>query len=416
MLYSGLRPNPKSSPPQANKSTATLIPNDELVLLLAAVDREGWTPTNFHDYARLMTEKGNLAAVNALVAAATDLTANDVPMLWRLTEDALSRRDWSVAIGHLQQILQLNPQDARASYHLGLLLATDTPAEAIPYFAQAALADEYANQSRTIQSVLAQFSNDPTPEDWRTLGLVCMDLTEWACAERSFSAVLAMDNLDWQSYVYRGYVRDQMAGDGLTDLETALALNPSGLTYYFLGLHYRKIERNLPAARDALAQAYALDPTNPALAAELGSAYQESSDYAAAENWYSLAVSLAPEDVRWQRLRAAFYADANFQLAEVGLAAIQEAYTLAPRDVDVLTSMGAAYFWLFDREQARSYLQQALTVEPDNPRTRYYFALQLEREGDTQGALDSLTFVVQQLGSDEGFGLLAAREIQRLSR
>ena len=78
--------------------------------------------------------------------------------------------------------------------------------------------------------------------------------------------------------------------------------------------------------------------------------------------------------------------------------------------------MGAAYFWLFDREQARSYLQQALTVEPDSPRTRYYFALQLEREGDTQGALDSLTFVVQQLGSDEGFGLLAAREIQRLSR
>ena len=243
-----------------------------------------------------------------------------------------------------------------------------------------------------------------------------MDLTEWGCAERAFGAALVMDNFDWQSYVYRGYVRDQIAGDGLTDLETALALNPSGLTYYFLGLHYRKIERNLPAARDALAQAYALDPTNPALAAELGSAYQESSDYAAAENWYSLAVSLAPDDVRWQRLRAAFYADANFQLDQVGLAAIQEAYTLTPRDVDVLTSMGAAYFWLFDREQARSYLQQALTIEPDNPRTRYYFALQLEREGDTQGALDSLTFVVQQMGSDEGFGLLAAREIQRLSR
>ncbi|KAB2866481.1 MAG: tetratricopeptide repeat protein [Anaerolineae bacterium] len=416
LLYANLRPISESPSSQTNSPTATLIPNDELVLLLAKVDREGWTPAYRQAYARLMTEQGNLPAVNAFISVTTDLTVDDLPILWRLSEDALSQRDWSTATTHLQQILQLNPQDARASYQLALLLATEAPSEAVPYLEQAALSTEYADQVRTIQGVLAQFSNEPTPEDWRTLGLVCMDLVEWGCAERAFSAALTMDSLDWQSYVYRGYVRDQIAGDGLTDLETALALNPSGLTYYFLGLHYRKIEQNLQAARDVLAQAYALDPTNPALAAELGSTYQESSEYAAAENWYSLAVSLAPEDVRWQRLRAAFYADANFQLDEVGLAAIQEAYALAPRDVDILTSMGAAYFWLFDREQARSFLQQALTIEPNNPRTRYYFALQLEREGDTQGALDSLTFVVQTLGPDTGFGLLAAREIQRLSR
>lgn len=416
LLYINLRPETKSPSPQSSSPVATPIPSDELVLLLARIDREGWTHAYRQAYARLMTEQGNLPAVNALVSVTTDLTADDVPILWRLIEDALIRRDWPMATTHLQQILQLNPQDAHASYQLALILATGTPAEAMPYLEQAALSPEYADSVRTIQGVLAQFSNDPTPEDWRTLGLVCMDLVEWGCAERAFSAALTMDGLDWQSYVYRGYARDQMAGDGLTDLETALALNPSGLTYYFLGLHYRKIEQNLQAARDVLAQAYALDPTNPALAAELGSTYQESSEYAAAENWYSLAVSLAPDDVRWQRLRAAFYADANFQLDEVGLAAIQEAYALAPRDVDILTSMGAAYFWLFDREQARSFLQQALTIEPNNPRTRYYFALQLEREGDTQGALDSLTFVVQTLGPDTGFGLLAAREIQRLSR
>lgn len=415
LIYFIFRPDSKSASPPTI-TTATLTPNDELALLLAKVEHGGWTPAYRQTYARLMTEQGNLEAVNALIKVANDLTVDDMPMLWRLVDDALTRRDWEVATAHLRHILQLSPQDARAKYQLGWLLATDAPAEATSYLGQAAGSPEFGDRSRTIQSVLAQFSSNPTPEDWRTLGLVCMDLAEWGCAERSFGAALTLDNVDWQSYAYRGYVRDQMAGDGMTDLETALALNPSGLTYYFLGLHYRQVTQDLKAARDTLAKAYSLDPTNPALAAELGSTYQESSDYAAAENWYSLAVSLAPDDVRWQRLRAAFYADANFQLDEVGLAAIQEAYALAPRDVDILTSMGAAYVWLFDREQARNFLQQALTIEPDNPRTRYYFALQLERDSDTQGALDSLTFVVQKLGPDKGFGLLAAREIQRLSR
>jgi hypothetical protein len=38
----------------------------------------------------------------------------------------------------------------------------------------------------------------------------------------------------------------------------------------------------------------------------------------------------------------------------------------------------------------------------------------LEQRGDQSGAVDSYWFVVDQLGRDNGFGVLAARALQRL--
>jgi tetratricopeptide (TPR) repeat protein len=419
ILYFILRPDNKPSDASKNDVPAAggaPLLSDELVYLLAAVERDGWTDEYRRDYIQLMQAQGNLEAVGVLLSAQMDLTIEDLPTLQLLVTEALNRGDWAGAIANLNQILQISPDDAQANYQVALLLASENPQIALTHLAKAIENPDFEANSRSIQSVLLQLEATPTPEDLRTLGLVCMDLSEWACAERAFSAAIALDNLDWQSYTYRGFVRDEVGGTGLNDLETAVALNPSGLTYYFLGLHYRNIEENLQTALDTLATAYSLDPSNPALAAELASAEQASSDFEAAQNWYNLAVSLAPEDLRWQRLRAAFYADTNFLIDEVGLAAIQEAFALSSRDADILTSMGAAYYWLFNREEARNYLQQAVGLEPNNPRARYYFGLQLAREGDTQGAMDSLQFVVQNLGPENGFGLLAARELQRLGQ
>lgn len=419
ILYLIFRSEDKPSNPSNDNSVEVEGPPlavNEVVYLLAAVARDGWTDEYRREYTRLMQTQGSLEAVGALLSAQVNLTIDDLATLQLLATEALNRGDWESAIAKLNQILQISPDDPQANYQVALLLASENPQVALTHLAKSVENPDFEANTRTIQSVLVQLEVTPTPEDLRTLGLVCMDLSEWACAERAFSAAITLDNLDWQSYAYRGFVRDEMGGMGLNDLETAVALNPSGLTYYFLGRHYRNIEENLQAALDTLAMAYSLDPSNPALAAELGSAEQATSDFEASENWYNLAVSLAPDDLRWQRLRAAFYADANFLIDEVGLAAIQEAYTLLPRDADILTSMGAAYYWLFNREEARNYLQQAVGLEPNNPRARYYFGLQLAREGDTQGAMDSLQFVVQTLGTENGFGLLAARELQRLGQ
>ena len=57
--------------------------------------------------------------------------------------------------------------------------------------------------------------------------------------------------------------------------------------------------------------------------------------------------------------------------------------------------------------------QSGFNIELD-PRSRYYFAVVLERQGDKDGAADSYWFVVQQLGPDAGFGILAARALQQL--
>ena len=55
-----------------------------------------------------------------------------------------------------------------------------------------------------------------------------------------------------------------------------------------------------------------------------------------------------------------------------------------------------------------------MQLDPNRPRSRYYFAVMLERLGDRQGAADSYRFVVEQVGTEGGYGLLASRALARL--
>jgi cytochrome c-type biogenesis protein CcmH/NrfG len=64
--------------------------------------------------------------------------------------------------------------------------------------------------------------------------------------------------------------------------------------------------------------------------------------------------------------------------------------------------------------RAYDELSAALGQDPANPRIRYYFGAVLEQGGDVQAAVDSYWFVVDEAGTDGGFGLLAARALQRL--
>lgn len=338
-------------------------------------------------------------------------------MLRPILKAAVTRLDWEHVALYLRIMLTLQPIDFEANYGMGLLHATGMPPleTALPYLQRARDRIEQANIVVAIESIL----NSDVPPNQKSLeiGAVLLANGELEFAERVFTHRLQEDNLDWISYAYRGHIRDRRGFDGLADLQNAVALAPEqGLPYYFIGLHYRDIAHDIESGRQMLVKAYFIEPANPAFAAEVAITFQQQGELEQAAEWYNLAVGLAPQEVHWQRLRAVFFTDNAFRLDEFddsGFAAIEEAYALAPEDIDILTSMGRANYLLNKTTEARVYLQQAFQKEPDNIRVRFYYADLLRREGDREGAIESYLFV-RQYSTADSFGVLAERILIQL--
>ena len=73
------------------------------------------------------------------------------------------------------------------------------------------------------------------------------------------------------------------------------------------GLH-RRLTGDLTGSLEAFQLAAALDPANPAYAADLGAAYRLLDDLTQAEAWYQRAVTLSGGDPRFQQLLDDFHA------------------------------------------------------------------------------------------------------------
>jgi tetratricopeptide (TPR) repeat protein len=314
----------------------------------------------------------------------------------------------------LDTLVSLQPDDTETNYLLGLITITEDTRRAFSYFDAMDRNSPRIAAVNVLREVVLNFSNPVTESDYQTLGLALIELEEWVFAERAFNAAIAFEQ-DWLSYTYRGYVRDHIAGQsGFDDYGNALSLAPtSPLVYYFLGLHWRQVD-DLDASRDAFLNAYFLETTNPAYAVETGRAYQLLGNNIAAEDWFNVAVALEPENIQWQQLRAEFYAKEGFALDGDGIAAIQEAYALAPEDPDILTSLGHAYLQLEDIDMAQNYLELAINIKPNDARTQYIYGLVMSEQQNGEAAIAAFLQAVEIEGSTTGYGLQAARSLQQL--
>ena len=97
------------------------------------------------------------------------------------------------------------------------------------------------------------------------------------------------------------------------------------------------------SAQAALWQALLLDPENAAFRVEMGEAFVDQPDYAAAEEWFQGAVEVAPSDVAFHLVLVHFYLDHLYRIEEGGLPAAQTLVELAPNDARAHDLLGWAY-------------------------------------------------------------------------
>jgi tetratricopeptide (TPR) repeat protein len=281
-------------------------PLQRLYQLQAQAARDGWTGALLREAGNLWWVMGDLTRAVAYWEAVPD--DRDVRLLRDRAAAYVSLGRWADASDALERMLALLPPEATdrpwASYQLGLIRTAYDPQLAL-YLLRAAH-PTYAAETAGLVAVL-ESTHDPV-----LIGLALARAKLWSHAE----LVLTQAVNDPLALAYGGLARDMQGKDGSNWLQTALALAPdSAQVRYLQGLHLR-LNYQYEASLQAIIQAVALDPENPALYAELGRAYQLVGDLPAAERWLIYAVGL---DAHFQPLLDSFYNDEQTLLRDLGL-------------------------------------------------------------------------------------------------
>lgn len=391
-----VQPGSSAEKPQAPPIPSVTSNIDlQMVRLYARAEGE-WSQAQRSELAALLSASGDFLSAEWLDPTRAEASPETLDVL-------LVDGDWVRLESVLASRLRLNPENARVNLYLGLLR------EDASYLERATEGrDSYARLAAQILSLQAVSANTSLDTALRLI-----EAEEWAFAERFLNDYLAGEPLSALGFAYRGFVRDQLGRDGYEDIQQAIALDPAlSLAYYMLGLHYRARD-DLDRSLNAFSDAHLLESENPAYCAELAIAYQMNDEYALAEDWYSQAVRLAEDDPRFVRLKAAFYADTEYQLTTDALPFFEAVLEAEPDDSALQISWGRVLFHLTRFEESEAVLREVLGLEPNNLQAQYYLAETLERLARRGEALE-IYFRLSQ--TDNPYRLQAQRGAARLSR
>ncbi|MBL8155694.1 MAG: hypothetical protein JNM70_16040, partial [Anaerolineae bacterium] len=200
--------------------------------------------------------------------------------------------------------VSLVPSDAWAQFSLGLAQLAFNPSEAVDHLQRAAQSPDYQLVVDDLLAVLAGNPNDPAA--LMKVAVVLGQHGLWPFAEMVSLAANDATHAP-EALAYAGLARDQQGKNGAPQIDAAAAAAPESPQVRFLqGIHLQLRGDGL-GGLDALLRAAALDPVNPAYAAEVSAAYQTLGNWTEAENWLVLAVKLSGDDPRFQELLARFY-------------------------------------------------------------------------------------------------------------
>ncbi|MGD8402977.1 MAG: tetratricopeptide repeat protein [Anaerolineales bacterium] len=257
--------------------------------------------------------------------------------------------------------------DAAAHYRLGQLLSISEPERALEEFTLASSLDsEYDSAVETMRTALnlATLETEDSKKlvfIGRGLGLI----NEWSLAQKAFRQAVEADGENPEAWAWLGEAEQQLGRDGRVELNRALKYGRTDpIVRSLRGLYWMRQGHGKQALAEYLLAAE-YDPDNPAWQISIGDAYALSGDLQAALESYFRATEIEPTDSTIWRALAAFSAQYNMQVEEVGLPAAQTAVELGGEDPLALDTLGWTLALLERYDEAQDTLEQALELDPD---------------------------------------------------
>lgn len=347
----------------------------------------------------------------------------------RIVDYYRARNEYSNEVIALRQLIRLHPTQ-EDQFRLGLLLTLTDPAEAgnvlkavveFPTENEPSLpAESAARLSAGVRTAL--LFDEPayvTLQCGRLLGAE----GQWELAYEAFRQALQLRPDVGPAWAYLAEASQQLevqnpansADSALVRrwLDQAYQLDPDSLAVNALfGLYW--LRQDVPAqAIPFLHRTASLDPTNPLWQQSLGAALAAGSDLYAAQEAYRRAVEMAPGNADTWRVLAEFHLHYEIQIEEQGLPAAQKALALDSDNPANQDTVGLALLLLGRHEEAESFFQAALALNPDfAPALLHLGGLYLDR-GQKVEAETYLERSLVLLGENPAT-TLAAADLRRL--
>ncbi len=297
--------------PLSDELSQSSIPDRQTIQRLYRLEynalTSGWTPDSLAAAAQSYRVIGDLAQASVYYERALSLDpawSGRAVAMRALAEIYLERADWARAYDVLQ-FLSVSAPSPWVFFHLGLIAAPVDPAAAHRSLEQA---DDpvYSRLLTDLRPALADDRPNPLQIGIILLKHDLLPFAEHACAIAAESATDAETAA--LALAYGALARDRQGKSGSEWMARAVALSPNHfMVRYLQGLHLRHIGDDR-ASLNALIAAAALNPQDPALFAELGTAYRLMGDVTSAGRWLREAVRLSNNDPRFAELLTDFQA------------------------------------------------------------------------------------------------------------
>jgi tetratricopeptide (TPR) repeat protein len=289
------------------------------------------------------------------------------------------------AIESWRALIVLEPGDAQAHYHLGLILSAEDPQKALPELIESAQRDSSLDANvRVLRTAInTGLLQDDTAYQLLLAGRALGAIGEWPLAQLAFENALRHDRQYAEAWAWLG---EAGAHNGLNDLshqylEYALALDPNSASIQALyGLYWQR-QQDPENALLAFQKAIHLEPQNPAWYAAVGNVRATLGDLSGALASYQRAVDLAPKDAAYWRLLALFCADHSTLIVETGLPAAFTAVQIEKDNPVNLDVLGRLLLEAGYSASAETILKRAVAAAPDSPGPHLHLGLLYLQQG-----------------------------------
>ena len=422
-----------SSPGQAAaryKSAALLLPwRDDLweqAGLMALTDDDPDLALQLFDRSSELSAKGSMAQGDALYRTGK---VDSALLLWeKLRDEGSASAQLLNRIGHVYyeqhrfeeaseaflSSVKLDDTDSDSYYMLGLLLATQSPQEAVKALIKAGQLDPKLDP--VVQSLRAGLNAASLLSDksaqLTSAGRTLAGAGSLLLAREALENAIKSDPQYAPAWAWLGYVKQSFQEDGLAELDRALQLDRNSAEIRSLRAVYFLRENNFEKAKAEFEEAARLDPQNADWQIALGDLTARTGDIQKGLEYYQHAVELSPNKADYWRAMANFIIDYNGSIQEIGLPAALKARALAPDDPQNSITLGRVFYSLGELDAAEKIWTDVLQKNPDLPSIHLYLGVLYLQEGNSELAYQHL---LQTVNLDENgpYGSQASRMLDQ---
>ncbi|GAB4475595.1 MAG: hypothetical protein Kow0088_12570 [Anaerolineales bacterium] len=285
----------------------------------------------------------------------------------------------------LRTLAATQPDNATWQYRLGLVLAAESPAEAIKPLQQAAQLDvNYQTRVAVLLEQLTQSSTEPALTYlYSGRGLAAID--EWPLAGRAFTHAVDLRPDFAEAWAYLGLARFRLATattkslsqqfapgaeknadqdpPGLAELRLALEINPhSQVALAFSALIWQELgEAQL--ALQSTQEAFQLYPDDLNVRLQYAQALAQNGDLEGGWQILNQGIETSPKPLAARQSLVLYCLQYGYRLSESALPLAQSLVGQTPQDAKSLDLLAQVYLALEEQTLAQQTLEQALSLD-----------------------------------------------------